>query len=179
MSTPLTRLGLTTAALSFTLMLGCGTKTEDEAVSLESTDARLSYGIGLRMGERMAADAMSVDVAAYAAGLEDAMTGAEPKLTEDEIRLARVGYSEDGRANICASHVCLCVLAASHPCPIRQRTAQRYFMFSHVRATQPFSHRRVSMCAVLASGVARFPWHSPRVPRGGDSSYHMRWHAVA
>ena len=62
MSTPLTRLGLTTAALSFTLMLGCGTKTEDEALSLESTDARLSYGIGLRMGERMAADAMSVDL---------------------------------------------------------------------------------------------------------------------
>ena len=51
MSTPKTRMGLTAAALSFTLILGCGANTEEQAVSLESTDARLSYGIGLRMGE--------------------------------------------------------------------------------------------------------------------------------
>ena len=98
MSTPLTNLGLTAAILSFTLIVGCGAKPEEEAVSLESTDARLSYGIGLRMGERMAADAMSVDVAAYAAGLEDAMTGAEPKLTEEEINAEMTAFQERRQA---------------------------------------------------------------------------------
>ena len=92
MSTPMTKTGLTLAALAFTTILGCGAETEAEAVSLESTDARLSYGIGLRMGERMAADAMTIDVAAYAAGLEDAMTGVEPKLTEEEINAEMTAF---------------------------------------------------------------------------------------
>lgn len=98
MSTPMTKTGLTVAALAFTTILGCGAETEAEAVSLESTDARLSYGIGLRMGERMAADAMTIDVAAYAAGLEDAMTGVEPKLTEEEINAEMTAFQERRQA---------------------------------------------------------------------------------
>lgn len=98
MSTPMTKTGLAVAALAFTTILGCGAETEAEAVSLESTDARLSYGIGLRMGERMAADAMTIDVAAYAAGLEDAMTGVEPKLTEEEINAEMTAFQERRQA---------------------------------------------------------------------------------
>ena len=107
MSTPKTRTGLIVAALSYTLMLGCGANTEEKAVSLESTDARLSYGIGLRMGERMAADAMSVDVAAYAAGLEDAMTGAEPKLTLEEIDAEMTAFQERRQAEAEADRTAL------------------------------------------------------------------------
>ena len=107
MSTPKTRTGLIVAALSYTLLLGCGANTEEKAVSLESTDARLSYGIGLRMGERMAADAMSVDVAAYAAGLEDAMTGAEPKLTLEEIDAEMTAFQERRQAEAEADRTAL------------------------------------------------------------------------
>ena len=45
-------------------LLGCGGASQEQEVTLESTDARLSYGIGLRMGQRMSADGMQVDVAA-------------------------------------------------------------------------------------------------------------------
>lgn len=107
MSTPKTRTGLIVAALSYTLLLGCGANTEEKAVSLESADARLSYGIGLRMGERMAADAMSVDVAAYAAGLEDAMTGAEPKLTLEEIDAEMTAFQERRQAEAEADRTAL------------------------------------------------------------------------
>ena len=114
MSTPMTKTGLTVAALAFTTILGCGAETEAEAVSLESTDARLSYGIGLRMGERMAADAMTIDVAAYAAGLEDAMTGVEPKLTE-----------EDGSFAICRAFICVVVVIAICVSALRHFTSKR------------------------------------------------------
>jgi len=107
MSTPKTRTGLTAVALSVTLVLGCGANTEEEAVSLESTDARLSYGIGLRMGERMAADAMTIDVAAYAAGLEDAMTGAEPQLTTEEIDAEMTAFQERRQAEAEAERTAL------------------------------------------------------------------------
>jgi FKBP-type peptidyl-prolyl cis-trans isomerase len=107
MSTPKTRMGLIASALSFTLFLGCGANTEEEAVSLESTDARLSYGIGLRMGERMAADAMTIDVAAYAAGLEDAMTGAEPQLTTEEIDAEMTAFQERRQAEAEAERTAL------------------------------------------------------------------------
>ena len=66
----------------------------EQEVALESTDARLSYGIGLRMGQRMSADGMQVDVAAYAAGLEDAMTGAEAMLTDEEINTEMSAFQE-------------------------------------------------------------------------------------
>ena len=46
------------------VLVGCGEtrKEQPQEVLLETTDARLSYGIGLRMGQRMAADGMTVDV---------------------------------------------------------------------------------------------------------------------
>lgn len=65
---------------------------EPEAVTLETSNSRLSYGVALRMGQRMKADGMIVDVEAYAAGLRDAMEDNEPKLTEDEIQEEMVAF---------------------------------------------------------------------------------------
>ena len=87
MSTLIKQMGRLSVATVLIMMWGCGGASQEQEVSLENTDARLSYGIGLRMGQRMAADGMTVDVSAYAAGLEDAMTGAEAKLTDEEIKL--------------------------------------------------------------------------------------------
>ena len=77
----------------------------EQEVALESTDARLSYGIGLRMGQRMSADGMQVDVAAYAAGLEDAMTGAEAMLTDEEINTEMSAFQELRQAEAEAERV--------------------------------------------------------------------------
>ncbi len=86
-------------------LLGCGDASQEQEVTLESTDARLSYGIGLRMGQRMSADGMQVDVAAHAAGLEDAMTGAEAKLTDEEINTEMSAFQELRQAKAEAERV--------------------------------------------------------------------------
>ena len=86
-------------------LLGCGGASQEQEVTLESTDARLSYGIGLRMGQRMFADGMPVDVAAYAAGLEDAMIGAEAKLTDEEINTEMSAFQERRQAEAEAERV--------------------------------------------------------------------------
>ena len=88
---------------------GCGAPTEEQKqeVVLETTDARLSYGIGLRMGQRMSADGMTVDIAAYSAGLEDAMTGAEAQRTDDEINTEMSAFQERRQAEAAAGRVAL------------------------------------------------------------------------
>ena len=98
MSTPIRVVGQLSLAGLMVALLGCGGASQEQEVTLESTDARLSYGIGLRMGQRMSADGMQVDVAAYAAGLEDAMIGAEAKLTDEEINTEMSAFQERRQA---------------------------------------------------------------------------------
>ena len=86
-------------------LLGCGCASQEQEVTLESTDARLSYGIGLRMGQRMSADGMQIDVAAYSAGLEDAMNGAEAKLSDEEINAEMSAFQERSQAEAEAADV--------------------------------------------------------------------------
>ena len=94
MSTPIKVVGQLSLAALMVFLAGCGGASTEQEVTLESTDARLSYGIGLRMGQRISADGMQVDVAAYAAGLEDAMTGAEAMLTDEEINNEMSAFQE-------------------------------------------------------------------------------------
>ena len=100
--------GMAAVALASALA-GCGAPTEEpkQEVVLETTDARLSYGIGLRMGQRMSADGMTVDIAAYAAGLEDAVTGAEAQLTDEEINTEMSAFQERRQAEAEAERVAL------------------------------------------------------------------------
>ena len=98
MSTPIKVVGQLSLAGMMLGLLGCGGASKEQEVTLDSTDARLSYGIGLRMGQRMSADGMQVDVAAYAAGLEDAMIGAEAMLTDVEINTEMSAFQERRQA---------------------------------------------------------------------------------
>ena len=90
-------------------LVGCGETPNEQPqqVVLETTDARVSYGIGLRMGQRMAADGMTVDVLAYAAGLEDALAGGEAMLTDDEINAEMTAFQERLQAEAEAERVAL------------------------------------------------------------------------
>ena len=68
------------------------------AVTLETTEQRLSYGIAFGLGQRMAADSVPVDPDAFAAGFRDAVTGAEPRMTEEEITAEMQAFQERAMA---------------------------------------------------------------------------------
>jgi len=105
MSTPKKVVGQLSLAGLLMALMGCGGASQEQEVTLDSTDARLSYGIGLRMGQRMSADGMQIDVAAYSAGLEDAMTGAEAKLSDEEINTEMSAFQERSQAEAEAERV--------------------------------------------------------------------------
>ena len=107
MSTPTNLMTGVAAPALLAMTLGCDGTSQEQEVVLEATDARLSYGIGQRMGQRMAADGMTIDVAAYAAGLEDAMAGAESKMTEEEINTEMTAYQERRQAQAEANRTAL------------------------------------------------------------------------
>ena len=67
---------------------------EPAEASLETSEQRLSYGVALGLGQRMAAEGMPIDVAAFSAGISDALEGAEPRLTQEEIQAELQGYQE-------------------------------------------------------------------------------------
>ncbi|MEP1469546.1 MAG: FKBP-type peptidyl-prolyl cis-trans isomerase [Halieaceae bacterium] len=66
----------------------------EEEVSLETSEQRLSYGMALGLGQRMASEGMPIDVAAFAAGISDALEGVEPRLTQEEITAELQSYQE-------------------------------------------------------------------------------------
>ena len=69
MSTPKKVVGQLSLAGLIVALLGCGGASQEQEVTLESTDARLSYGIGLRIRQRISADGIQIDVAASSADL--------------------------------------------------------------------------------------------------------------
>jgi FKBP-type peptidyl-prolyl cis-trans isomerase len=94
------------------------------AVSLESQEQRLSYGIAYGLGQRMTTDGMPIDVDAFTAGLRDGVEGGEPKMTPEEIQAEMQAYQEKmaaeqqvaqaalGEANVVAAEAFLAENAA-------------------------------------------------------------------
>lgn len=68
------------------------------AASLETTGERLSYGIALGLGQRMAADNVPLDVNAFTAGLRDGLEGNEPRLSQEEIQAEMQAYQQKVQA---------------------------------------------------------------------------------
>jgi FKBP-type peptidyl-prolyl cis-trans isomerase len=66
----------------------------EEEVVLDTPTKRLSYGVALGLGRNMKSDGLEMDVAAFAAGLEDAMSGAEQRLTQEEIQAEMLAFQE-------------------------------------------------------------------------------------
>lgn len=65
-----------------------------DEVALEDSSQRLSYGIAYGLGQRMAADSVPMDVPAFTAGLQDALDGSEPRMTEEEIQEEMTAYQQ-------------------------------------------------------------------------------------
>ena len=76
-------------------LIACQEQAKEPApVTFDTPEKRLSYGIALRMSERMVADGMVMDVDAYALGMRDACEGAEARLTEEEINAEMMAFQE-------------------------------------------------------------------------------------
>lgn len=71
-----------------------GENMAEAELQLETSNQRLSYGVALGLGRNMAADGMTVDVDAFAAGLRDAMTNAPQRLTDEEIQAEMIAFQE-------------------------------------------------------------------------------------
>jgi FKBP-type peptidyl-prolyl cis-trans isomerase len=81
------KLAMSVALSSLVVLAACQPKEEAPATSaaLETPEQRFSYGMAYNMGERMVAESLEVDADAFAAGVQDALSGAESKLTDEEI----------------------------------------------------------------------------------------------
>jgi len=74
-------------------LIACQEQAEEPApVTLDTPEKRLSYGIALRMSQRMVSDGMMMDVDAYALGMRDAFEGAEARLTDEEINAEMMAF---------------------------------------------------------------------------------------
>jgi FKBP-type peptidyl-prolyl cis-trans isomerase len=68
------------------------------SADLATTEQRLSYGIGFNLGKRMKADSVPLDAASFSAGVADVMTGAQSRMTEEEIATEMKAYQEKAAA---------------------------------------------------------------------------------
>ena len=67
-------------------------------VTLDTPAERLSYGIAYGLGKRMANDGVPMDADAFSTGLRDALDGAVPRLTQEEIQAEMQAYQEKAAA---------------------------------------------------------------------------------
>lgn len=58
---------------------------DSAAVALDTSAQKISYGIAYGFGQRLKMDEIPIDVDAFSAGMRDAMDGAEPLMTEQQI----------------------------------------------------------------------------------------------
>jgi len=68
------------------------------AAALESSEQRLSYGIGYNLGQRMVMDKVPLELAAFSAGVGDAVGGGESRLTMEEIQAEMQSFQEKAMA---------------------------------------------------------------------------------
>lgn len=70
------------------LVTGCEKVSEgkiDGAVDISTKEQKLSYIFGQNIGGQFKTEGMTVDVAAFSAGVQDALNDAEPKLAQDDV----------------------------------------------------------------------------------------------
>lgn len=80
------------------LVTGCTTaQQEPEAPSLETTAEKVSYGMGLVMGERMTNDLPDLQMEQFLQGIEHGHAGDDEtrRLTDEEIREALMAYQQE------------------------------------------------------------------------------------
>lgn len=110
------KIALPLAIASALALQACNQSGQDSAggatngaaeVALDDTTQRLSYGMAYGLGQRLAADEVPVDIAAFSAGLKDAVEGGEPRMTAEEIQAEMQAYQEQAMAEHQAAQTAL------------------------------------------------------------------------
>jgi FKBP-type peptidyl-prolyl cis-trans isomerase FklB len=76
------------AAVAVIPSIGQDGKDEPKAPALKTTKEKISYGIGLNFGRRLAQQKVDIDPAVLAKGIADALANRKPALTQEEIQEA-------------------------------------------------------------------------------------------
>lgn len=71
---------------------------EPAPAALDTPEQRLSYGLAFSIGQRMSAEGLPLDAAAFSAGIADALAGAEPRLTPEQMQAEMQSYQEQAMA---------------------------------------------------------------------------------
>jgi len=81
------------ALLGAALILSACGGTGSSNAALDTDDQKASYAIGLDMGRNLEPAKGRLDMAAFRKGVEDAMSGAEPALAQEELQPAMEAFS--------------------------------------------------------------------------------------
>jgi FKBP-type peptidyl-prolyl cis-trans isomerase len=94
---------LLAAAIS-TALIGCNQQAaepvaeEAPAASLDTAEKRISYGMGVGLGQRLKEETFTIDVDTFARGVKDAVNGSEPLMTQEEIMAEMQAFQQQQMA---------------------------------------------------------------------------------
>ena len=80
------------------VMLGLCVVRAAEEPELKDEKSKVSYGIGMNLGNQFKQDEMDIDVDLMLAGMKDAMTGSKTRMTEAEMQAALTAMMNQTRA---------------------------------------------------------------------------------
>jgi len=91
---------LLVAAVIGVALAGCNEKeAEAPAVQLDSAEKRVSYGMGMGLGERISQEQINIDSDAFALGLKHALTDAERLMTQEEVMTEMQAFQQQQMAD--------------------------------------------------------------------------------
>jgi FKBP-type peptidyl-prolyl cis-trans isomerase FklB len=67
----------------------------DKELDLSSTKAKISYAIGFQVGHSLKSDGLNVDPAVVAAAIGDVLSGAEPRVTAEQMQQAMEDFEKE------------------------------------------------------------------------------------
>lgn len=88
------------AAVLAATLVACKQQAEPEkAFTLETDQQRVSYGMGIGLGDRIGKESFTVDVDAFTHGMKDAIEGGERLMTQEQIMEAMQKFQEEQMAS--------------------------------------------------------------------------------
>ena len=91
---------LLAAAIS-TALIGCNQQAAEpaaEAAGLDTPEKRISYGMGISLGQRLKQETFTIDVDTFAQGVTDAVNGGEQLMTQEEIMAEMQAFQQQQMA---------------------------------------------------------------------------------
>ncbi|HEV2096568.1 MAG TPA: FKBP-type peptidyl-prolyl cis-trans isomerase [Chthoniobacterales bacterium] len=81
--------------LTFAVVLATSTLAQDKQTALKDQKDKVSYSIGLDIGGTFKKQNMDINPDVLLAGLKDALSGAKPQLTDDQVKETMTAFSKE------------------------------------------------------------------------------------